>query len=102
MALVPFSKRGSRSPQGSALDGLLGDISILDHLDNLRRRLVRSAVAAAVGVLVGFTLINRIVDFILAPTRQSLPSGTQLIYTEPGEAFGLYIQVALIVGVVIA
>ncbi len=84
------------------MDGLLGDISILDHLDNLRRRLVRSAVAAAVGVLVGFTLINRIVDFILAPTRQSLPSGTQLIYTEPGEAFGLYIQVALIVGVVIA
>ena len=64
--------------------------------------MVRSAVAACLGMLVGFAVINRIIDFILAPTRRALPSGTQLIYTEPGEAFGLYIQVALIAGVVIA
>jgi sec-independent protein translocase protein TatC len=77
-------------------------VSLLDRLDDLRRRLVRAAIAACLGVLVGFTLINRIVDFILGPTRRALPHGTQLIYTEPGEAFGLYIQVAMIVGVVIA
>jgi sec-independent protein translocase protein TatC len=91
-----------RPSQRSLVDGLIGDVSILDRLDDLRRRLVRSAVAACLGVLVGFALINRIVDVILAPTRRALPSGTQLIYTEPGEAFGLYIQVALIAGVVIA
>lgn len=97
--MVRFPKRRS---QESALDGLLGDLSVLEHLDNLRRRLVRSAVAACLGVLVGFTVINQIVDFILGPTRRSLPSGTHLIYTAPGEAFGLYIQVSLIAGVVIA
>jgi sec-independent protein translocase protein TatC len=84
------------------LDGLLGDVSVLDRLDDLRRRVVRAAIAACLGMLVGFAVINRIVDVILAPTRRALPSGTQLIYTEPGEAFGLYIQVALIAGVVIA
>ncbi len=102
MALVPFSKRSSSPSQGPLWDGLLGGVSILERLDDLRRRLVRSAIAACLGVLVGFTLINRIVDFILGPTRRALPAGTHLIYTEPGEAFGLYIQVAMIVGVVVA
>jgi sec-independent protein translocase protein TatC len=102
MPLVPFGKRSVSPPQRSLVDGLLGDVSILDRLDDLRRRLVRSAVAACLGMLVGFAVINRIVDVILAPTRHALPSGTEIIYTEPGEAFGLYIQVALIAGVVIA
>jgi sec-independent protein translocase protein TatC len=31
-----------------------------------------------------------------------LPSGVKLIYTEPGEAFSLYVQIALIMGVVLA
>jgi sec-independent protein translocase protein TatC len=102
VALVPFSKRSSSPSQGALWDGLLDGVSILERLDDLRRRLVRSAIAACLGVLVGFTLINRIVDFILGPTRRALPAGTHLIYTEPGEAFGLYIQVAMIVGVVVA
>ena len=69
-----------------------------DTVDQLRRRLIRSALAIAVGVLVGFAFINPAIDFLLRPTRRALPSGTRLIYTQPGEAFGLYIQVALILG----
>jgi sec-independent protein translocase protein TatC len=102
MALVPFSKRAASPSSGALWDGLLDGVSLLDRLDDLRRRLVRCAIAACLGVLVGFTIINRIVDFILGPTRRALPNGTQLIYTEPGEAFGLYIQVAMIVGIVVA
>lgn len=88
--------------KGSPLGELLGDVSVLDRLDDLRRRLVRIALAICVGLLAGFALIGQIVDFVLAPTRGSLPTGTEIIYTEPGEAFGLYIQVALIAGTVIA
>jgi sec-independent protein translocase protein TatC len=99
MALVPFAKR---TPRIVGDQGLLGDISILDRLDDLRKRIVRALLAVAVGALVGFALIDRIVGFLLQPTRNALPAGTKLIYTEPGEAFGLYIQVALIAGVVIA
>src|ERR1700747_1293916 len=101
MALAPFPRPRS-SLTASAFDGLLGNVSVLDLLEQFRRLLLHSALAVAVGVLVGFVFINRIVDFILGPTRHSLPSGTTLIYTQPGEAFGLYIQIALIVGVVIA
>ena len=50
------------------------------------------AIAIAVGVLiVGFTFISRIFNFLLAPTRAVLPPGSKLIYTQPGEAFSLYI-----------
>ena len=103
MALVPFAnKRSPASHPPSPFDGLLADFSLLERLDDFRRRLVRSALAVCVGVAIGFGFINQVVDFILAPTRGTLPPGAQLIYTEPGEAFGLYIQIALIVGALVA
>ncbi len=103
MALVPFSnKRSPASRSTSMLDGLLGNVSLLERLDDLRRRLVRSALGICVGILVGSAFINQIVSFILGPTRGALPPGSKLIYTQPGEAFGLYIQISLIVGIVVA
>jgi sec-independent protein translocase protein TatC len=104
MALVPFANRKSNASRPStAFDGLLSsDFSLLDRLDDFRRRLVRSLVAVCVGLAVGFAFIGQVVDFILSPTRAALPSGAKLIYTQPGEAFGLYIQIALIVGVTVA
>src|SRR4051794_13141156 len=106
MALVPFP-----SPQSGALpippdedDDApgAGKMSFLEHLDELRKRIVNSAIAIGVGVVAGFAFINQIFDFILAPTRRALPPGVKLIYTEPGEAFSLYIQISLIVGVLLA
>ena len=103
MALVPFAnKRAAASRSPAPFDGLLADFSLLERLDDFRRRLVRSALAVCVGIAVGFGFINQVVDFILAPTRRTLPAGAKLIYTQPGEAFGLYIQIALIVGIVVA
>ena len=102
MTLVPFNTRAKASPTLPAFDGLLANVSLLERLDDLRKRLVRSALAVAVCILVGFAFINQVVDFLLGPTRRALPKGARLIYTQPGEAFGLYVQIALIVGIVIA
>src|SRR5499427_339642 len=99
MTLVPFAKRTTRILGDN---GLFGDVSILDRLDDFRKRIVRALLAVAGGALVGFALIDRIVGFILRPTRRALPVDAKLIYTQPGEAFGLYVQVALIAGVVFA
>src|SRR5436309_860846 len=41
-------------------------------------------------------------NIVLTPTRRMLPSGTKLIYTNPSEAFSLYISIALIAGVLLA
>ena len=106
MALVPFP--GSQSgafplpPDDDDDIPVEGKMSFLEHLDELRKRIVRSCLAIAFGVLATFAYIQPIFDFILAPTRRALPPGVKLIYTEPGEAFSLYITVALIAGVVVA
>jgi sec-independent protein translocase protein TatC len=107
MALVPFpgTQTGAYKPlppedEDDALEG--GKMSFLEHLDELRKRIMRSCIAIALGVVVTFAFIQPIFDFILAPTRKALPSGVKLIYTQPGEAFSLYITVALIAGVIVA
>jgi sec-independent protein translocase protein TatC len=108
MALVPFP-----GPQSGAHALATDDedddpgapgvkMSFLEHLDELRKRIVNSCIAIAVCVAGGFYWINQIIDFILAPTRKALPPGVKLIYTQPGEAFSLYVQIALIMGVVLA
>jgi len=77
-------------------------MSFLEHLDELRKRIVQSVLGVAIGVSLGFFFINPIVNFILTPTWRLLPAGSRMIYTQPGEAFGLYVQIGLIVGVVLA
>ncbi len=77
-------------------------MSFLEHLDELRKRIVQSVLGIAIGVGLGFFFINPIVNFILTPTWRLLPAGSRMIYTQPGEAFGLYVQIGLIVGIVLA
>ena len=77
-------------------------MSFLEHLDELRKRIVRALLGVCVGVLLSFAFINQIVNFLLTPTYRVLPAGSRMIYTQPGEAFGLYIQVSLITGVVLS
>jgi len=83
-------------------DGDAGKMSFLEHLDELRKRIVRALLGVCVGVLLSFAFINQIVNFLLTPTYRVLPAGSRMIYTQPGEAFGLYIQVSLITGVVLS
>jgi len=105
MALVPFPGPQSRafdSPLEEDDDASSSKMSFLEHLDELRKRIINSCIAIAVCVLLGFGFIDRIFNFIFAPTRRALPPGVKLIYTQPGEAFSLYIEIALIIGVMLA
>jgi len=76
-------------------------MSFLDHLDELRRRLVAAALSLAFGTLVAIFFIDRIFTFIMRPLYDKLPPGSKLIYTEPTEAFMLKVKIALLAGVVI-
>ncbi len=79
-----------------------GSMSFLEHLDELRKRLIVSIVALIGGMLVAFAFVTQIFDFIMIPLQETLPPGGALIYTEPTEAFFLYIRMAALVGVFIA
>jgi sec-independent protein translocase protein TatC len=104
VALVQFPgpQSGAFQPDIEDDEGAGGKMSFLEHLDELRKRLVQSCIGIAVGVAVGFAFINPVVNFILKPTWNVLPKGSRMIYTQPGEAFGLYVQIGLIVGVILA
>jgi sec-independent protein translocase protein TatC len=79
-----------------------GRMGFLDHLDELRTRLIRSCIAIAAGMLVAFAFVDRIGDFVLAPTIKALPPGDPIILTKLGEGFAFYLDVAFIGGVILA
>src|SRR4051812_11094818 len=118
MALVPFPS--SRPPASERdeplvaltdpidpedtdeLDGSGARMSFLEHLDELRKRLIHAVASVAVGVGLTFWFHDAIYQFVFEPTRRVLPEGSKLIYSQPGEAFSLHIQIALIAGVIVA
>jgi len=104
MALVPFPSvtPGDDEDDDPITDDSGSKMSFLEHLDELRKRVMHAAIGIVVGVVVGFTFHQWLYDFILQPTRRVLPAGSHLIYTQPAEAFSLHIQIALIAGVVIS
>ena len=77
-------------------------MGFLEHLEELRTRIIRSGIAIAAGMLVAFFFVDRIGDFVLAPTLRTLPPGESLIFTKPGEGIAFYFDIALIGGLVLA
>jgi sec-independent protein translocase protein TatC len=77
-------------------------MSFLEHLDELRKRIIRSVIAVAGGFLIACFFIQQLFDFIMRPLQRMLPEGGTLVYTDPTEAFVLYIKIAAIAGLLIA
>ena len=78
-----------------------GRMTFLEHLDELRRRITHAVVALLVGFLAAFAFINQITTFVYARLTAEIPGG-QFIYTEPGEAFFIWIKIAAIAGLLIS
>ncbi len=76
-----------------------GKMSFLDHLDELRKRLIRIVTYLLIGLIVCFYFSRDIYNFIAIPLTRLLPAGTKPIFTNLTEPFTLYIKVALLSGV---
>ena len=83
-------------------DGAGGQMSFLDHLDELRRRLITSLISIVVGSLLCFAFIRPIFDFIMQPLTAVLEEGASLIYTSAPEYFFLDLKIAVLAGVLVA
>jgi len=77
-------------------------MSFLEHLDELRRRLMIAAGAVAAGMAVSFFFIQRIVDFVMVPLSAMLPQGSTFISYEMTEGFMLYMKIAALTGLLVA
>ncbi len=101
MSLVPVPDPDADEPLDDA-DETGGRMSFLEHLDELRKRLLISVAALLGGFLAAFSVISYIFEFIMRPLQEILPEGGRLVYTEPTEAFFLYIKIAALAGLVLA
>ena len=112
MALVPFPSKGAKSASerdpdddwddDDAAEESGGKMSFLDHLDELRRRIMWALGAVVLGFAIACVFYQQLFDFVIAPMRAMLPAGQSLIYTEPTEALMLYVKIAVIAGILIA
>jgi sec-independent protein translocase protein TatC len=83
----------------------LPGMSLLEHLEELRKRLIHSALYLVAGFFVAYTFHVRIYTFMQEPITTALRAHnlpTQLVYTNPVDIFNLYIKVSLVVGAIIA
>lgn len=78
-----------------------GRMTFLEHLDELRKRITHAVVALFLGFLLAFTVIEQIWIFVFARLTAQVPDG-KLIFTEPGEAFFLYLKMAAVAGILLS
>ncbi len=77
----------------------LPGMSLMEHLDELRRRIVHSAAYLAVGFFVCWFFRDRIVAFLQAPLSKI---GKSLVFTHPMDALNLDLQASLLAGAILA
>lgn len=74
-----------------------GEMGLLEHLEELRQRLVKAVIALLVGVVVGTFLAPYALEFLRAPLGDQ-----PLIAIAPTETTSVFFKVAVVIGVVIA
>lgn len=71
-------------------------MSILGHLNELRRRLFRIVIIVVLGFVAFYGVSEPLYAFLSAPLQACMPEGSKLIYTSPQGAFFTYMKVALV------
>jgi sec-independent protein translocase protein TatC len=99
----PPNKNPNHGPEDDEFSGR--QMSFLEHLEELRKRLVHSAISVFVGFLVCFYFSDNIYGLLAKPltdTLQSLNMPDKLVYTNPVDAFNLYIKLSIVGGIFLA
>ncbi|GMB01873.1 twin-arginine translocase subunit TatC [Pelosinus sp. IPA-1] len=76
-------------------DPIENQMSLVDHLEELRRRLIIIIMAVAVGSMISYFFAAELVQYITAPAGK-------LYYMSPAEAFFTYLRVSLFAGFLLA
>lgn len=74
-----------------------GEMTILDHLDELRQRLIKVVIAVLIGVIAGTFVTPPALKLLVAPLGDLVP-----IAISPTEAPAVFFKVAIVIGLVIS
>ena len=76
-------------------DNIDRDMSLAEHLTELRRCLFKAVAALVAGTAVSFYYLEQIIEALTAPVGQ-------VYYLRPAEAFMVYLKIALLAGLILA
>jgi sec-independent protein translocase protein TatC len=85
-------------PPSTAAAGDETVMSLVDHLSELRSRIVRIIIGVLIGSLVGFWFGDAIIAMLKAP----IPGDAPLFFTGLGDPFVIRMKIGLVVGVILA
>ncbi|MFC6644840.1 twin-arginine translocase subunit TatC [Granulicella cerasi] len=77
----------------------LPGMSLMQHLEELRNRILWALAYLLVGVIIAYCFHNRIIDFLQKPL---LDIGQQMTMTHPTDALNLQIKASIVVGAILA
>ncbi|NOZ78101.1 MAG: twin-arginine translocase subunit TatC [Acidobacteria bacterium] len=87
---------------GSRTDDELPRMTLIEHLEELRRRLINIIAAVFVAFLASWYFAPAIFHWLEVPIMEYLPKGEKLAFTGLVDPFMLYIKVALLAGIFFA
>ncbi len=114
MAIVKFAGSAQPEPDDDdrqihltdpdVLDDEGAKMSFLDHLDELRKRLIACVWGLLVGCAIGFIFVQRIQNFIWMPLYENLhaTNGAKFMFTTGFEPFMLTMKIGALAGLMIA
>lgn len=76
-------------------------MGFLDHLEELRKRIIYSIISVAVGFFVCWWKVEKIYDVMQRPIMDALKANgmsEKLVYLNPTEPFNLYLKIAALAG----
>ncbi len=77
-------------------------MSLMQHLDELRRRILHSLAALAVAFAVCWIFVEEITGFLARPIQKLLPEGTRLAFLGITDPFLVYVKVAALAALFVA
>ena len=77
----------------------LPGMSLMEHLEELRKRIIQSAIGLAAGMAIAGVFYRQLVGFLQEPLTKI---GKKLVMTHPMDALNLDLQVALLAGAILA
>jgi sec-independent protein translocase protein TatC len=92
-------------PAATRVRESLGSMSFLEHLEELRRRIIYSAISVAVGFFLCWNYADRIYAYMQRPIMETLKRhglAEKLVYLSPTEPFNLYLKIGLLAGLFVA
>lgn len=107
MALVPFpSATPGEDQDQDPYEDSSSKMSFLEHLDELRKRLIYIVYSLIAGCVIAYIFIGRLVDFVMKPMYEMLPKDAtgvgKLMYTAGPEPFMLYVKIGFLAGIFVA